>query len=125
MLNSIEFSCEKVHLDHLSDDNILRFAASDDDSAPDTYLIIDISESPAHQDQSLGHGSYYIEICDQLWGQYGGILSISISENTLTIHFDKESVIGKQILSVKLNFPNFEHDKIINFFKLYFGSLML
>lgn len=81
----------------IDDENSRIVGFADQQFDTKRYLQFQLSRVSDPQDKALGHDTYYVEKDDQSYGCYGGIESIDLEANTITLRLDE---VGSQRLDL-------------------------
>ena len=69
-------------------DDVAMLGFADDEFNTTQYVILQKDLLPSQQDLQLGHDKPYIEIGDQRYSSFGGVVKAQLQENQLVLKLD-------------------------------------
>lgn len=120
MSKKLEFQSKMVSIDEQDDAYIVSLA--DDAMEPEHYIILQRSTNDEEQDNDLGLGTYFLEVCGSNGSGYGGIKSAELRRDQLelTLVQPNDYLDGVEKIVVRFQLPKQKRDALAKQLALIF-----
>ncbi|GIW82863.1 MAG: hypothetical protein KatS3mg105_4670 [Gemmatales bacterium] len=78
-------------------DDVAMLGFADDEFNTSQYVLLQKDLEPSQEDLELGHDRPYIEIDDQRYSRYGGVVKAQLKENQLVLKLDPQAAADMSV----------------------------